>query len=148
MTAFEPKPIRVRNIFICSLVLFWASSIMKESFNVLPRMANGAISMIPFSMSRLIFQRQQFDRVHHKGVLDKDLFSVLYPGKKPRFSPASATGLVRTIRLTLSFSNGPAQAMAKNVLPVPAGPAKINVILLYGSDKCRDSLCVALYFFS
>ena len=49
MTAFELNPIRVRNIFICSTVVFWASSrMMKESLRVLPRMkARGAISMTP-----------------------------------------------------------------------------------------------------
>ena len=50
-TAFEPNPIRVRNIFICSLVVFWASSRMiKASDRVRPRInASGAISMIRFS---------------------------------------------------------------------------------------------------
>ena len=51
-TIFEPNPKRVSAIFICSGVVFWASSkIMKASFNVRPRMkARGAISMVPFSM--------------------------------------------------------------------------------------------------
>ena len=46
-TAFEPKPMRVRNIFICSLVVFCASSrITKESLSERPRMkASGATSM-------------------------------------------------------------------------------------------------------
>ena len=36
--AFEPKPIRVRNIFIWSMVVFCASSrMMNESFRVRPR---------------------------------------------------------------------------------------------------------------
>ena len=50
----EPKPSRVRNIFICSPVVFWASSrMMNESFKVLPRMyASGATSMAPRSISR------------------------------------------------------------------------------------------------
>ena len=50
-TAFEPKPMRVRNIFICSLVVFCASSrMMKLSLSVRPRMkASGAISMAPRS---------------------------------------------------------------------------------------------------
>ena len=45
-TTFEPKPMRVRNIFICSGVAFWASSrMMKLLFNVRPRMnASGATS--------------------------------------------------------------------------------------------------------
>ena len=53
MTIFEPKPRRVRNIFICSGVVFCASSkMMKLSFRVRPRMkAKGAISMTPPAMS-------------------------------------------------------------------------------------------------
>ena len=39
MTILEPKPRRVRNIFICSREVFWASSrMMKESSRVRPRM--------------------------------------------------------------------------------------------------------------
>ena len=54
-TTLEPKPRRVRNIFICSGVEFWASSrMMKLSLRVRPRMnASGAISMVPLSMSWL-----------------------------------------------------------------------------------------------
>ena len=50
-TAFEPKPSRVRNIFICSGVVFWASSrMMNASLSVRPRMnASGAISTVPCS---------------------------------------------------------------------------------------------------
>ena len=46
-TICEPKPSRVRNIFICSGVVFCASSrITNESFSVRPRMnASGAISL-------------------------------------------------------------------------------------------------------
>ena len=53
-TAFEPKPIRVRNIFICSGVVFCASSrMMNASFSVRPRMkASGATSTVPRSISR------------------------------------------------------------------------------------------------
>ena len=53
-TAREPKPMRVRNIFICSGVVFCASSRMtNDSFSVLPRMnASGAISMTCRSMRR------------------------------------------------------------------------------------------------
>ena len=52
ITAFDPNPSRVRNIFICSDVVFWASSrITNESFSVRPRMnAIGAISIVPRSM--------------------------------------------------------------------------------------------------
>src|SRR5689334_21238714 len=51
-TTFEPKPSRVRNICICSGVVFCASSrMMNESLSVLPRMnASGATSTVPRSM--------------------------------------------------------------------------------------------------
>ena len=54
-TAFEPKPSRVRNIFICSDVVFCASSrITNASFSVRPRMkAIGATSIVPRSTSRV-----------------------------------------------------------------------------------------------
>ena len=50
-TIFELNPSRVRNIFICSGLVFWASSrMMKESLSVRPRMnASGAISIVPRS---------------------------------------------------------------------------------------------------
>ena len=53
-TTFEPKPRRVRNIFICSGVVFCASSrMMNESLSVRPRMyASGATSIVPRSISR------------------------------------------------------------------------------------------------
>jgi hypothetical protein len=53
-TAFESKPRRVRNIFICSGVVFCASSRMtNESFSVRPRMnASGATSITPRSIQR------------------------------------------------------------------------------------------------
>ena len=48
-TIREPNPSRVRNIFICSGLVFWASSrITNESLSVRPRMkASGATSMTP-----------------------------------------------------------------------------------------------------
>ena len=51
-TTLEPKPSRVRNICICSGLVFCASSrMMNESFSVRPRMnASGATSIIPFSI--------------------------------------------------------------------------------------------------
>ncbi len=53
-TTFDPKPSRVRNIFICSAEVFCASSrMMKESLSVRPRMyASGATSIVPASISR------------------------------------------------------------------------------------------------
>ncbi len=54
-TALEPNPRRVRNIFICSVVVFCASSRMaKASFSVRPRMnASGATSTVPRSSRSL-----------------------------------------------------------------------------------------------
>ncbi len=53
-TTREPNPMRVRNIFICSGVAFWASSrMMKLWFSVRPRMnARGATSTVPRSSRR------------------------------------------------------------------------------------------------
>ena len=53
-TILEPNPSRVRNIFICSGVVFCASSrMMNESLSVRPRMnASGATSIVPRSISR------------------------------------------------------------------------------------------------
>ncbi len=50
-TILELKPSRVRNILICSGLVFCASSrMMKESLSVLPRMkASGATSITPRS---------------------------------------------------------------------------------------------------
>jgi hypothetical protein len=50
-TIFEPKPSLVRNIFICSGLVFCASSrITKESLSERPRMkASGATSITPRS---------------------------------------------------------------------------------------------------
>ena len=58
-TAFESKPRRVSNIFICSWVVFCASSrITNESLSVRPRMkARGATSMMPRSINRLDFSK-------------------------------------------------------------------------------------------
>ena len=51
-TTLDPNPSRVRNICICSGLVFCASSrMMNESFSVRPRMkASGATSIAPFSM--------------------------------------------------------------------------------------------------
>src|SRR5688572_12933142 len=56
-TIFDPKPSRVRNICICSGLVFCASSrITKESLSVRPRMnASGATSIVPRSMYALSF---------------------------------------------------------------------------------------------
>ena len=56
-TALLPKPMRVRNIFICSDVVFCASSrITNASFSVRPRMnASGATSMMFRSSMRPTF---------------------------------------------------------------------------------------------
>ena len=57
ITTLEPKPMRVSTIFICSLVVFCASSMMtKASLSVRPRMkAMGATSMALRSSSRETF---------------------------------------------------------------------------------------------
>src|SRR5918999_642300 len=102
-TAFEPKPRRVRNIFICSGEVFWASSrMMNESFRVLPRMnARGATSMVPRSINRPKASGSIISyRASYRGRRYGSIFSYSVPGRKPSFSPASTAGRVRMIRDT------------------------------------------------
>src|SRR2546430_6820327 len=63
-TIFELNPSRVRNIFICSVVAFCASSrMMKASLSVRPRMyARGAISIAPFSVRPWTFSESNMSR--------------------------------------------------------------------------------------
>ncbi len=126
MTALELNPIRVRNIFICSVVVFWASSRMtKASFRVRPRMnARGATSIIPWFIRRAAFSKRIMScKASYSGRRYGSTFSARSPGKKPRASPASTAGRVRMIRSMLPLeSAATAMAMARYVFPVPAGP--------------------------
>ena len=67
-------------------------------------------------------------RESNKGRKYGSTFCCKSPGKNPKFSPASTAGLVKTIfSIFFSFNNLAAQTVAKNVLPVPAGPiAKVK----------------------
>ena len=125
-TIFEPKPSRVKNIFICAGVVFCASSrITNASLSVRPRMyASGATSTIPASISFGIISGSTMSRnASCSGRKYGSIFSFNVPGRKPNFSPASTAGRVRIMRLTcLACSACTALAMAKYVLPVPAGP--------------------------
>jgi hypothetical protein len=105
---------RVRNIFICSGVVFCASSrMMKLSFSVRPRMkAMGAISMIPRSIIRPTFSKPMMScRASWRGRRYGFTFSTRSPGRKPSFSPASTAGRARMMRRT-RFSSRAAAAMA------------------------------------
>jgi hypothetical protein len=102
-TIREPKPSRVRNIFICSGVVFCASSrITKESLSVRPRMnASGAISITPRSMCWETFSGSSMScSASNSGRRYGSIFAIRSPGRKPRRSPASTAGRVRMIRLT------------------------------------------------
>ena len=53
------------------------------------------------------------------------------PGRKPRLSPASTAGRVRMMRPTCLPKNAcTAMAVARYVLPVPAGPMPKVMVLL------------------
>ena len=132
-TIREPKPSRVRNIFICSGVVFCASSRMtNESLSVRPRMkASGATSMTPFSRYPATFSGSIMSCSASKsGRRYGSIFAMRSPGRKPRRSPASTAGRVRMMRLTSwAASARAAMATARNVLPVPAGPIpKVTVL--------------------
>ncbi len=78
ITAFELAPSRVSNIFICSVVVFCASSMMmKESFSVRPRInASGATSMMFFSsiLSTRSGSSRVVERVIERAKIRIDLF--------------------------------------------------------------------------
>ena len=133
-TIFELKPSRVRNIFICSGVVFWASSrMMKLSFSVRPRMnASGATSITPRSRCWVTRSGSSMScRASNSGRRYGSTLAIRSPGRKPSRSPASTAGRVRMIRLTSRrLSAAAASATARKVLPVPAGPMP-NVIVLW-----------------
>ena len=134
MTIFEPKPSRVRNIFICSGVVFCASSrITNESLSVRPRMkASGATSMTPFSRKPATFSGSSMSfSASNSGRRYGSILAIRSPGRKPRRSPASTAGRVRMMRLTSRRASAAAAiATARNVLPVPAGPMPNVTVLL------------------
>ena len=83
-TNFDPKPSLVRNIFIWSGVVFWASSrITNASFMVRPRMnASGAISMMPCSMRALPFSMSVMSNsASYSGRTYGSSFSCSVPGR-------------------------------------------------------------------
>ena len=66
----------------------------------------------------------------YKGLKYGSTFSFISPGKNPNLSPASTAGLDKII-LSIFFSSSIVKptATAKNVFPVPAGPAEITISL-------------------
>ena len=116
----------MRNIFICSGVVFCASSrITNESLSVRPRMkASGATSITPFSRWAATFSASIMScSASNSGRRYGSTFAIRSPGRKPSRSPASTAGRVRMMRLTSRRASAAvAIAIARNVLPVPAGP--------------------------
>ena len=123
-------PILVMNIFIWADVVFWASSSMTTaSLKVRPLMnAKGAICTTFCSIiSRSFWAGIISSRASYSGCRYGSILSLISPGRKPSFSPASTAGRESIIfRISLFFSERTANAMLMYVLPVPAGPvAKI-----------------------
>jgi len=103
ITTLEFEPKRVRNIFICVTVVFWASSkITKLSSSVRPRMnASGATSITPRWISAMARGAGSMSCIaSYSGRRYGSIFSVRSPGKNPSFSPASTAGRVSTKRFT------------------------------------------------
>ena len=126
MTAFEPKPRRVRNIFICSEVVFCASSRMTNaSLSVRPRMnAIGATSIVPALEQPLgaLDLHHVVERVVQRPQVRVHLFLQVArqePELLPRFDrgPREDDAADR-----FASRNATACAIARYVLPVPAGP--------------------------
>ena len=125
----------MRNIFICSGLVFWASSrMMKLSLSVRPRMnASGATSITPALqvLADPLGLEHVVQRVEQRAQVGIDLGHQVARAGSPSRSPASTAGRVRMIRLTSRrLSAAAASATARNVLPVPAGPIP-NVIVLW-----------------
>ncbi len=132
-TILELAPSRVRNILSCSCVAFCASSrITNASESVRPRMyASGATSIVPRSryFSVAPFSSSSCS-ASYSGRRYGSTFSLKSPGRKPSFSPASTAGRDSTIRDTSRFlSARTAMTIARNVLPVPAGPIANDSVL-------------------
>src|SRR6185437_12258749 len=132
-TIFDPKPKRVRNIFICSAVVFCASSrTMNAELRLRPRMyASGATSITPADISLVISSGSIMSySASYNGRRYGSIFSLSVPGKKPRRSPASTAGRVKMMRLTCLVCRAlTALAIARYVLPVPAGPTPKTMVL-------------------
>ena len=99
----DPKPRRVRNIFICSGVVFCASSrITKESFRRPPAHEGQRSDLDNVALEVLVdllgveHVVQGIEQRPQVGVT----FAIRSPGRKPSRSPASTAGRVRMIRLT------------------------------------------------
>ena len=125
---FDPWPIRVKNISIWDFVVFWASSrITTDSLSVLPRMnASGMTSIRSLVMKRRICSYSIMScRASNSGRRYGLTFACMSPGRNPSFSPASTAGRTSTRRLAcLCLSMWTANATARYVLPVPAGPVQ------------------------
>ncbi len=125
---------RVRNIFICSRLVFWASSrIIKLSSRVRPRMyARGATSIFPRSRYFWYVSAPSMSkRASYRGRRYGSTLLCKSPGRNPSRSPASTAGRVRIMRLTcLSRNAATAAATARYVLPVPAGPTPMVTVFL------------------
>ena len=120
-------PMRVRNIFICSGVLFCISSAMMKALSkVRPRMnPSGDISIFPLEImaSMVDLSVYIFRKLSTIGCTHGAIFESTLPGKYPRSSEVDTVGLVIMILLMRgSLSSALAAAThANRVFPQPAG---------------------------
>src|SRR4030095_9652936 len=105
-THLEFKPMRVSNMNICSVVVFWASSrITKALLKVRPRIyASGATSIVCRAIARSSSSASNLSRnASWSGRRYGRIFCSKSPGRKPSASPASTAGRVKIMRATCSF---------------------------------------------
>ena len=103
-TILELNPSRVRNIFICSGVVFWASSrMMKLSFKLTAAhecerrdLDHPALQVLGETRSGSSMSCSASNSGRRYG----STLAIRSPGRNPRRSPASTAGRVRMIRLT------------------------------------------------
>ena len=133
-TIFELKPRRVRNIFICSGVVFCASSrMMKRSLSVRPRMkASGATSMTPRSRCarHLLGVEHVVQRVEQRAQVRVDLRHQV-AGQEAEALAGLDGGAREDDAVDLAARQRARRpcATARNVLPVPAGPMPKVIVL-------------------
>ena len=126
-TIFEPNPSRVRNIFICSGLVFCASSrITNESLIERPRMkASGATSITPvLEVCRdALGVEHVVEGIEERTQVRVDLrLEVAGQEAEPLARLDGRAGEDDAADIARPSSAATAAATARKVLPVPAGP--------------------------
>jgi hypothetical protein len=144
-----PKPTRVKNIFICSGVVFCASSrITKALFERAPAHEGQRSDFQGLAFKgfvHLIKSHQVVQRVVQRAQIGID-FLVQVAGKKPRRSPASTAGRVRMMRCTALRCSASTAAATAQIGLAGAGGADADGDVVAGDVVQVASLVAAAGF--